>query len=104
MARRDLLQPVAYLAERRQLTAARREVFVEPVTRRNRVWQTDFFEYETGAEGTWRLGGVADYAAKVVLGCPITATSTAPDLIAAFETAIMTAQALLGMPLIEDWP
>ena len=28
MARRDLLQPIAYLAERRQLAQARREVFV----------------------------------------------------------------------------
>lgn len=102
MARRDLLQPVAYLAERRQLAAARREVFVEPVTRRNRVWQADFSEFETGAEGTWRLGGIADYAAKLVLGCPITATSTAPDLIAVFETAIATAETLLGRPLLED--
>lgn len=102
MARRDLLQPIAYLAERRQLAQARREVFVEPVTRRNRVWQADFSEFETGAEGTWRLGGLADYAAKLVLGCPITATSTAPDLIAVFETAIATAETLLGKTLIED--
>lgn len=77
MARRDLLQPIAYLAERRQLAQARREVFVEPVERRNRVWQADFSEFETGAEGTWRLGGIADYAAKLALACPISATSTA---------------------------
>ena len=79
MARRDLLLPVAHSVERRQLAAARRAVFVEPVERRNRVWQAEFSEFETGAEGTWRLGGIADYAAKLVLGCPITATSTAPD-------------------------
>ena len=30
MARRNLLQPVRYQTERRQLAAARREVFVEP--------------------------------------------------------------------------
>ena len=50
------------------LAQARRDVFVEPVTRRNRVWQADFSEFETGTEGVWRLGGIVDYAAKVVLG------------------------------------
>lgn len=34
MARRGLLQPVRYQAERRQLAAARRAVFVEPVERK----------------------------------------------------------------------
>lgn len=53
--------------------------------RRNRVWQADFSEFETGAEGTWRLGGILDYATKTVLGCAITATSTASDLIAVFD-------------------
>ena len=42
MARRGLLQPVRYQAERRQLAVARREVFVDPPARRNRVWQVDF--------------------------------------------------------------
>lgn len=102
MARRDLLQPVAYQAERRQLAQARREVFVEPVVRRNRVWQADFSEFETASEGTWRLGGVVDYAAKVALACPVTVTQTASDLIAAFDNAIANAGLLLGMPLIED--
>ena len=41
MARHGLLQPVRYQAERRQLAQARREVFVEPPVRRNRVWQLD---------------------------------------------------------------
>lgn len=102
MARRDLLQPLAYQAERRQLAQARRQVFVEPVERRNRVWQADFSEFETGAEGTWRLGGIADYAAKLALACPITPTSTASDLIAVFDAAIDTAERLLGGPLIND--
>ena len=37
MARRGLLQPLRYQAERRQLAKARRAVFTEPPTRRNRV-------------------------------------------------------------------
>jgi hypothetical protein len=36
-----LLQPVGYQAERRQLAQARRAVFLDLPTRRNRVWQTD---------------------------------------------------------------
>ena len=51
MARRGLLQPVRYQAERRQLAAARREVFVDPPARRNRVWQVDFSAFETTSEG-----------------------------------------------------
>ncbi len=102
MARRDLLQPVAYQAERRQLARARREVFVEAPTRRNRVWQADFSAIETGTEGVWQLGGVVDYVAKVALACPVTATQTAADLIAAFDTAEAAAEELLGRPLIED--
>jgi transposase InsO family protein len=102
MTRRGLLQPVAYQAERRQLARARREVFVTPPRRRNRVWQADFSEHETGTEGTWQLGGVVDYVAKIALACPVTATQTASDLIAAFDAAEADASALLGFPLAWD--
>ena len=36
------------------------------------------------------------------MGCPITATQTAAELIAVFNTAISNAELLLGMPLSED--
>ena len=87
MARRGLLQPVRYQAQRRQLAAARRAVFVDPPTRRNRVWQADFSEFETAAQGTWQLGGVVDYVSKLVLACPVTATQTATDPLAARPTS-----------------
>ena len=51
MARRGLLQSVAYQAQRRRLSQARRAAFTEPPTRRNRMWQADFSQFETGAEG-----------------------------------------------------
>ncbi len=84
MARRGLLQPIRYQAERRQLAAARRAVFADAPSRRNRVWQADFSEFETAAQGTWQLGGVVDYVTKVALACPVSATQTAGDLCAAF--------------------
>ena len=102
MARRDLLQPVRYQAERRQLAQARREAFVEAPVRRNRVWQADFSQFETQAEGIWRLCPVVDYATKVALACPITPTQGATDLIAALQAALDAAEALLGRRLIED--
>ena len=102
MARRGLLQPVRYQAERRQLAAARREAFVDPPARRNRVWQVDFSAFETTTEGTWQLCGVVDYAAMVALACPVTATQTAGDLLAAPEAAINAAETLLGRPLVVD--
>ena len=101
MARRGLLQPAAYQAQRRQLAQARRAVFVEAPTRPNRVWQADFSQFETTQQGTWQLGGVVDYYSKVVLACEVTATQTAADLCAALCAAEAAAQALLGRPLVE---
>lgn len=102
MARRDLLQPVRYQAERRQLAQARREAFVEAPVQPNRVWQADFTQFETTTEGTWRLCAVVDYATKVALSCPVATTQGATDLIAALQDAVAAAEALRGRPLIED--
>ena len=52
---RGLLNGRRYQAERRELAQARRQAFHEPPTRRNRVWQTDFSEFETRAGGIWQL-------------------------------------------------
>ena len=102
MARRDLLQPVRYQAERRQLAQARREAFVEAPVQPNRVWQADFTQFETTTEGTWRLCAVVDYATKVALACPVATTQGATDLLAALQSAVAAAEALRGRPLIED--
>jgi putative transposase len=97
-----LVLPVDYVAERRQLAVARREAFVTIPTRRNRVWQTDFFELETSGGGTWRSGDVIDYVTKLVLAGPVTATQTTTDAINAIEDARCQVHDLLGRPLIED--
>jgi transposase InsO family protein len=102
MARRGLLMPVRYQAERRAHARARRALFDEPPTRRNRLWQTDFSEFETTAGGDWQLGGVVDYVAKVCLACPVTGTQTARDAIAAVEAALAEAERLLGHSVLED--
>lgn len=102
MARRGLLQPVRYQAERRQLARARRAVFVNPPVRRNRVWQMDFSELETTTGGIWRIGGVVDYWAKPALAARVAATATTTDLITTLEEAIAAAEKLLGRPLIWD--
>lgn len=78
LARRDLLLPKRYQAERRALAAARRALFVAAPTRRNRVWQTDFTEVETSKGGTWRISPVVDYAAKLALATPVSGTTDAP--------------------------
>jgi hypothetical protein len=59
-----LLQPAGRMRERRALARARRNAFLDPPARRNRVWQTDFSELETAGAGVWQLGGAIDYAAK----------------------------------------
>jgi putative transposase len=102
LARRGLLLPVRYQAERRQLAKARRAVFVAPPTRRNRIWQTDFSEFETVAGGTWQMSGVVDYVAKVCLACPPSGTKTAIEAVASLEAAVAAAEELLGIPLADD--
>lgn len=102
LARRDLLMPVRYQAERRQLAVARRALFVAAPTRRNRVWQTDFTEYETTRGGTWRIAPVVDYATRLCLAVPVSGTTAARDAIAALEAAIARAEGLLGHALLED--
>ena len=97
-----LVLPVDYVRERRDLAKVRREAFVTIPTRRNRVWQTDFFELETSGGGTWRSGDVIDYATKLVLAGPVTATQTTRDAIAAIEDARCQAHDLLGRSLLDD--
>lgn len=102
LARRGLLLPVRYQAERRAFAKARRATFDAPPVRRNRVWQMDFSEFETTRGGTWQLAGVIDYAAKYSLACPVYGTQTAADAIAAVEAAIAEAEGLLGTALKDD--
>ena len=97
-----LVLPVDYVRERRDLAKARREAFVTIPTRRNQVWQTDFFELETSGGGTWRSGDVIDYATKLVLAGPVSATQTTRDAINAIEDARSQAHDLLGRPLLDD--
>jgi putative transposase len=99
---RGLLNGRRYQADRRELARARKQTFHDPPKRRNRVWQTDFSEFETRAGGTWQLGGVVDYAAKLCLTCPVTATKTWREAAAALEAARERAAELLGAPLIAD--
>ena len=61
---------------------------MDPPGRRNRVWQADFTQFETTAEGTWQLCPVVDYATKVALACPVTATQGATYLLGALQAAV----------------
>jgi transposase InsO family protein len=99
---RGLLHGRRYQAERRELARARKQTFHDPPWRRNRVWQTDFSEFETAAGGTWQLGGVVDYAAKFCLTCAVTATKTWREAAGALEAARERAGEVLGAPLIAD--
>jgi transposase InsO family protein len=102
LARRGLLLPVRYQAERRQLAKARRAVFVAPPSRRNRIWQTDFSEFETIAGGTWQISGYVDYVAKVCLSCEPSGTKTAVEAVSSLEAAIAAAEGFLRRPLADD--
>jgi transposase InsO family protein len=102
LKRRGLLQPARYQAERRNMAKARRATFDAPPMRRNRVWQTDFSEFETTNAGVWRITGVVDYAAKLCLACQVKGTQKGLDAVSIIEAAIHEAEELLGKPLKED--
>jgi putative transposase len=54
LRRRGLLLPRGYRADRKSWAVIRRRVFHDPPRQRNRVWQTDFSEFETSRGGIWR--------------------------------------------------
>ena len=102
LARNGLCLPANYTGDVRQAAGARREAFICPPARRNRLWQADFSEYETAAGGTWNLGAVVDYWAKVNLACVVTVRKTTSDAISVFETALAEVETLLGVTWVED--
>jgi putative transposase len=102
MARRQLLMPARFQAERRANAQARKAVFVEPPRRRNRIWQMDFSDFETTAGGNWQICSVIDYVTKLDFVSQAGGTQTARDAVSALEAAMAEAEALLGHPLIQD--
>lgn len=102
LCRNGLCLPPNYTAEVRQLAGIRKETFIDPPTRRNRLWQADFSEYETSSAGVWNLGGVVDYWAKVALACEVTIRKTTKDAIWFFEAALAEVKTLLGIDWVED--
>jgi transposase InsO family protein len=84
------------------LARARRAVFDHPPTRRNRVWQSDFSEYETVHGGFWQLSAYVDYATKYCPALDAFPTKTTHDALAILKAAIDGAEAVLGMSLAED--
>lgn len=102
LRRNGLCLPTGYTGEVRQLAGVRREAFITPPTRRNRLWQADFSEFETLGAGTWNFGGVVDYWAKVNLACTVTVTKTTTDAIAFFEAALADVELLLGVDWVTD--
>jgi putative transposase len=72
LRRRGLLLPQGFRADRKSWAVLRRKVFRDPPTERNRVWQTDFSEFETTTGGIWRICAVIDYATKYCLAVTVT--------------------------------
>jgi len=103
MRRRNLLQPVEYQRERRELAKARKAAFADPPTGPNQVWQLDFSEFETTRGGIWRIPGCADYFSKYEFGWHLATTCNAADAELAVRIAIAEAERLAGgVPLVEQ--
>jgi putative transposase len=103
MRRRNLLQPVEYHRERRELAKARKAAFADPPTGPNQVWQLDFSEFETTTGGVWRIAGCADYYSKYEFGWHLATTCNAGDAERAVLVAIAEAERLAGgVALVEQ--
>jgi transposase InsO family protein len=97
LRRRGLLLPQGFRADRKSWAVLRRKVFRDPPTGRNRVWQTDFSEFETSHGGIWRICAVIDYATKYCLAITVTPTARGADALACLQLAIAEAQRLLPL-------
>lgn len=97
LRRRGLLLPRGFRADRKSFAALRRQVFMDPPTRRNRVWQSDFSEFETSTGGIWRICAVIDYASKYCLAVTVTPTARAADALACLHSAVAEACRLLDL-------
>jgi putative transposase len=97
LRRRGLLLPRAYRADRKSWAMLRRKVFCDPPTQRNRVWQTDFSEFETTGGGIWRICAVIDYATKYCLAVTVTPTARGTDARACLMLALAEAERVLGL-------
>src|SRR6266568_4561524 len=97
LRRRGLLLPISYQADRKSWAVIRRRVFHDPPTRRNRVWQTDFSEFETSSGGIWRICAVIDYATKYCLAATVTPTARGQDALACLTAAVQHAEWIWGL-------
>jgi putative transposase len=97
LRRRGLLLPRGYRADRRSWARLRRQVFHDQPTERNRIWQTDFSEFETTSGGIWRICAVIDYATKYCLAVTLTPTSRGIDALACLNKAVAEATRLTGL-------
>ncbi len=73
-------------------------MFHDPPTERNRIWQTDFSEFETAGGGIWRICAVIDYATKYCLAARITPTGRGVDALACLDEA----EGVLGLNDLRD--
>ncbi len=80
LRRRGLLLPRGFRADRKSWAALRRKLFRDPPSERNRVWQTDFSEFETPSGGIWRICAVIDYATKFCLAATVGPTARGATL------------------------
>ncbi|MGX9790080.1 transposase [Mycobacterium sp. MMS18-G62] len=97
LRRRGLLLPQGFRADRKSWAKLRRKVFRDPPTERNRVWQTDFSEFETTNGGIWRICAVIDYATKYCLAVTVTPTGRGADALHCLHLAVIHAENLLDL-------
>ena len=97
LRRRGLLLPQGFRADRKSWAALRRRVFQDPPSERNRVWQTDFSEFETANGGLWRISAVIDYVSKYCLAITVTPTSRGRDAVECVEQAVAEATRVLNL-------
>jgi putative transposase len=97
LRRRGLLLPRGFRADRKSWAALCRKVFHDPPAERNRVWQTDFSEFETPSGGIWRICAVIDYATRYCLAAKVTPTGRGSDALACLDAAVAEAERVLGL-------
>ena len=84
LARNGLGLSANHTGEVRHQAGVRKQAFIDPPTRRNRLWQADFSEFDTNGAGTWAVSWTI--WAKASLACTVIVAKTTADAIGFLAT------------------
>jgi hypothetical protein len=102
LRRREMLLPRGFRADRKSWAVLRRQVFHDPPIERNRVWQTDFSEFETAPAGSGASAPSSTTPPSTASPPRSPRLRAAPTHVACLHAAVAEAERVLGFDDLRD--